>query len=150
MTEGAKQPEAYNHSVNLYWQELERWAGSGHSLRCAWTSAVRTEPPFAHAAFAGAETARRRGMVLAVKQHVSSERSFKASLKGKCIPPFRRNRGRQTRSGTFLPFAHAVIADAAIDRRCGTLIIALHPTLPGRPLKLGLTFNIQTVLSLLG
>jgi hypothetical protein len=41
MTEGAKQPEAYNHSVNLYWQELERWAGSRPSLRLRRTAAKR-------------------------------------------------------------------------------------------------------------
>ena len=43
---------------------------------------MRTLPPFARAAIADAENARGRGMVLAVKQHESSEQSLKACLKG--------------------------------------------------------------------
>lgn len=58
------------------------WAVFGHSLRVAQMAALRTEPPYARAAIADAENARGCGMVLAVKQHESSEQSLKACLKG--------------------------------------------------------------------
>jgi hypothetical protein len=49
------------------------------------------------------------------------------------------------RRGTFRPFAHAAIADAASLRGCGMLAFALQPNSPERSFKTSLNHEIQAV-----